>query len=154
MECLYHKDHGDVPYVVIPIRSRPHSFLIAMFVIRVKRRVPLVEQELLTITWAPIFSFLCNALRSLFFLLSFFFWPLYCLFFWSLYCLFFWPLYCLFFWPLYCLFFWPLHCLFFLPLYCLFFWPLHCLFFWSLYSLFFGLRLLIMHRHTLKQDFF
>jgi hypothetical protein len=32
------QDHGDVPYVVIPILSRPHSFLIAMFVIRVKRQ--------------------------------------------------------------------------------------------------------------------
>ena len=59
--------------------------------------------------------------RSLSVLLSFFFWPLYCLsFFWPLYCLsFFWPLYCLsfFFWPLYCLsFFWPLYCLSFFDL--------------------------------------
>ena len=48
-----------------------------------------------------IFSFMCMFCGSLFVLLYFFFWPLYCLFF------FFWPLYCLFF------FFWPLYCLFF-----------------------------------------
>ena len=51
---------------------------------------------------------MCMFCRSLFFLLSFFFWPLCCLSF------FFWPLCCLFF------FFWPLCCLFF------FFWPLCC----------------------------
>ena len=60
---------------------------------------------------------------SLFVLLSFFFWPLYCLTFWPLYCLTFWPLYCLTFWPLYCLTFWPLYCLTF-PIDCLWLPPL------------------------------
>ena len=47
---------------------------------------------------------LCVVLcRSLFVLLSFFFWSLYCLSFWSLYCLSFWSLHCLSFWSLYCL---------------------------------------------------
>ena len=42
-------DHGYVPLVVNTSRSFPHSRLIAGFVTRLTRRVPLVEQELLTL---------------------------------------------------------------------------------------------------------
>jgi hypothetical protein len=42
-------DHGYVPFVVNTSRSFPHSRLITGFVTRLKRRVPLVEQELLII---------------------------------------------------------------------------------------------------------
>jgi hypothetical protein len=42
-------DHGYFPFVVITIQSFPHSWLIMGFVTRVIRRVPLVEQELLTV---------------------------------------------------------------------------------------------------------
>ena len=99
--------------------------------------------------------------RSLFFLLFFFFWPLYCLFFfcWPLCCLsfFLWPLCCLsfFFWPLCCLFFffWPLCCLsfFFWPLCCLsfFFWPLCCLSFFYLLILITRLQTLLKNRLVL-----
>jgi hypothetical protein len=42
-------DHGYVPLVVNTSRSFPHSWLITGFVTRLTRRVPLVEQELLTL---------------------------------------------------------------------------------------------------------
>jgi hypothetical protein len=51
-------------------------------------RVPLVEQELLTLpehlSSPPIFSFMCIFRRSLFVLLYFFFWSLCCLFFFDI----------------------------------------------------------------------
>ena len=71
--------------------------LITGFVIRLTRRVPLVEQELLTLPEHPrsppvfsrgscysIFIFMCMISRSLFVLLYFFFWPLCCLFFFDI----------------------------------------------------------------------
>jgi hypothetical protein len=42
-------DHGYVPLVINTSRSFPHSRLITGFVTRLTRRVPLVEQELLTL---------------------------------------------------------------------------------------------------------
>jgi hypothetical protein len=42
-------DHGYVPLVVSTSRTFPHSRLITGFVTRLTRRVPLVEQELLTL---------------------------------------------------------------------------------------------------------
>ena len=42
-------DHGYAPLVVNTSRSFPHSRLITGFVTRLTRRVPLVEQELLTL---------------------------------------------------------------------------------------------------------
>jgi hypothetical protein len=42
-------EHGYVPLVVNTSRSFPHSRLITGFVTRVTRRVPLEEQELLTL---------------------------------------------------------------------------------------------------------
>ena len=86
-------DHGYVPLVVSISRSFPHYLLITGFVTRLTR-VPLVEQELLTLpehlSSTPvfsgvrylIFSFMCMFCRSLFVLLSFctfFLWPLRCL---------------------------------------------------------------------------
>ena len=72
-------DHGYVPLVVNISRSFPHSWLITGFVTRLTRRVPLVEQELLTLpehmSSPPIFSavhvtrslvFICMFCRSLF----------------------------------------------------------------------------------------
>ena len=93
------------------------------------------------------FVFCVLVCRSLFILLFFFFWLLYCLFFSFGHCivcslllaivlsvLYFWPLYCLFFffWPLYCLFFTFGHCivcplLLAIVLSVLYFWPLYCL---------------------------
>jgi len=68
-------DHGYVPLVVNTSRSFPHSWLITGFVTRLTRRVPLVEQEMLTLPehlsslaifigfWCwTIFSFLCSVL--------------------------------------------------------------------------------------------
>ena len=53
-------DHGYVPLVVNTSRSFPHSRLITLFVARLKRRVPLVEQKLLTLpehlSLPPVFS--------------------------------------------------------------------------------------------------
>ena len=53
-------DHGYVPLVVNTSRSFPHSRLITGFVTRLTRRVPLVEQELLTLpvhlSSPPVFS--------------------------------------------------------------------------------------------------
>ena len=42
-------DHGYVPLDVNTSRSFPHSRLITGFIIRLTRRVPLVEQDLLTL---------------------------------------------------------------------------------------------------------
>jgi hypothetical protein len=47
MEYLCH--HGYVPLVANISQSFPHSWLITGFVIRLTQRVPLVEQELLTL---------------------------------------------------------------------------------------------------------
>ena len=68
-------DHGYVPFVVITIRSFPHSWLITGFVTRVTRWVSYMEQELFTLSehlssppgfssgsWCSIFSFPWNAL--------------------------------------------------------------------------------------------
>jgi hypothetical protein len=77
-------DHGYVPLVVNTSQSFPHSRLITGFVPRLTRRVPLLEQELLTLPhefnlgfyWGScysIFSFICMFFRSLFVLLYFFF---------------------------------------------------------------------------------
>jgi hypothetical protein len=56
-------DHGYVPLVVNTSRSFPHSRLITGFVTRLTRRVPLVEQELLTLpehlSSPPVFSGVC-----------------------------------------------------------------------------------------------
>ena len=53
-------DHGYVPLVVNTSRSFPHSRLITGFLTRLTRRVPLVEQELLTLlehlSSPPVFS--------------------------------------------------------------------------------------------------
>ena len=49
MEYLCYKWHRYVPFVVITIRSFPHSWLITGIVTRVTQRVPHVEQELLTL---------------------------------------------------------------------------------------------------------
>jgi hypothetical protein len=59
------------------------------FVTRLIRRVPLVEQELLTLpehrgSCYSIFSFICMFCRSLFVLLCFFFWTLCCLLFFDI----------------------------------------------------------------------
>jgi len=43
MEYLPTNVHGYIPFVVITMRSFPHSWLITRFVERVKRRVPHVE---------------------------------------------------------------------------------------------------------------
>ena len=53
-------DHGYVPLVVNTSRSLPHLRFITGFVTRLARRVPLVEQELLTLlqhlSSSPVFS--------------------------------------------------------------------------------------------------
>jgi hypothetical protein len=60
--CLHvaTNDHGYVPLVVNISRSFPHSRLITGFVTRLTRRMPLVEQELLTLpehlSSPPVFS--------------------------------------------------------------------------------------------------
>ena len=81
-----------VPLVVNTSRSFPHSWLITGFVTRLTRRVPLVEQELLTLSEqpssAPVFSEACVAwslvLCVCFVLLYLIFWPLCHLFFFDL----------------------------------------------------------------------
>ena len=90
-------DHGYVPLVVKTSQSFSHSRLITGFVTRLTRRVPLAEQELLTLPehmrsppdfqWGScysIFSFICMFCGSLFVLLYFFFWPLCCMFFFDI----------------------------------------------------------------------
>jgi hypothetical protein len=56
-------DHGYVPLVVNTSRFYPHSWLISGFVTRLIRRVPLVEQELLTLpehlSSPLVFSWVC-----------------------------------------------------------------------------------------------
>ena len=79
-------DHGYVLLVANTSRSFPHSWLITGFVTILTRRVPLVEQELLTLPectpgleWDScysIFSFICMFCRSLFVLFYFFCWPM------------------------------------------------------------------------------
>ena len=72
-------DHGYIPLVVSTSRSFTHSWLITGFVTSFTRRVPLVEQELLTFPdhlssppgfqWSSccsIFSFMCMFCRSFF----------------------------------------------------------------------------------------
>jgi multisubunit Na+/H+ antiporter MnhF subunit len=49
MEYLYHKWSCICPFVVISIRSCPHSGVIIGFVTRVTRQVALMKQELLTL---------------------------------------------------------------------------------------------------------
>ena len=53
-------DHGYVPFVIITIRSVLHSWRITVFVTRVARWMPLVEQELFTLhehpSSPPVFS--------------------------------------------------------------------------------------------------
>ena len=86
-------DHGYVLLVVNTSRSFPNSWLITGFVTRSTRRVPLVEQELLThpehmsspsvccgvrVTRSLVL-YECFVDRCLSFC-TFFFWPLYCLF--------------------------------------------------------------------------
>ena len=75
-----------------------NELFITGFITRLTRRVLLVEQELLTIpehmssppvfsgirSRYSIFSFTCKFCRSLFVLLSYFFWPLCCLFFFDI----------------------------------------------------------------------
>ena len=60
MNICVTNDHGYVPLVVNTSRSFPHSRLITGFVSRLARRVPLVEQELLTLpehlSSTPVFS--------------------------------------------------------------------------------------------------
>jgi len=89
--------HRYIPLVVNTSRSFSHSCLITGFVTRSTRRVPLVEQALLTLlehlSSPPVFngvrvtrSFvlcLCFVDRCLSFC-TFFFWPLCCLFFFNL----------------------------------------------------------------------
>jgi len=94
---LCHLIHGYVSLVVSTSRSFPHSWLITGFITRLTRRVPLVEQELLTLPDHPSSSPVFNGVRvtrslvlcvwfcrSLFVLLYFFCWPLYCLFFFDI----------------------------------------------------------------------
>ena len=90
-------DHGYVPLVINTSQSFPHSRLITGFVTRLKRRVPLVEQERLTLpehlSLPPVFSgvrvtrslvlYVCFVDRCLSFGI-FFFWPLCCLFFFDI----------------------------------------------------------------------
>ena len=53
-------DHGYIPLVAITSRSFPHSWLLTGFASRLTRRLPLVEQELLTLpellSSTPVFS--------------------------------------------------------------------------------------------------
>ena len=56
-------DHGYVPLVVITSLSFPHSRLITGFVARLTRRLPLVEQELLTLLDHPISPLFFNGVR-------------------------------------------------------------------------------------------
>ena len=90
-------DHGYVALVVNTSRSFPHSRFIIGFVTRLTRRVPLVEQELLTLpehlSSFPVFSgvrvtrslvlYVCFVDRCLSFC-TFSFWPLCCLFFFDI----------------------------------------------------------------------
>ena len=87
MEYLYHKLTIFFPLVVNTDRSIPHSWLITRFVTRLTRQVctayPSGATEFTPDFWWDscylIFSLMCMFCRSLFVLLSFFFWPLWCL---------------------------------------------------------------------------
>ena len=79
-------NNGYVP-LVNASRSFPHSWLVTGFVTRLIQRVSLVEHTLLTLQEhlssypdfsgvVLLFSFLCMFCRSLFVLLSFYFWSL------------------------------------------------------------------------------
>jgi hypothetical protein len=87
-------DHGYVSRVVHTSRSCPHSWLITRLVTWLTRRMPLVEQDLLTLlehlNSSPVFSgvpvtrsfVLCTYfVDCCLSFLSFFFWTLCCLFF-------------------------------------------------------------------------
>ena len=85
-------DHGYVPLVVNTSCFFPHSWLITWCVTRLTRRLPLVEQQLLTLprhmSSPPVFRG-ARVTRSLvlcvcFVLFYFFFWPLCCLFFFDI----------------------------------------------------------------------
>ena len=81
MEYLCQNDHEYVPLVVSTSRSLYHTRLIIGFVTRVTRRVPLMEQELLSLSLHPRFGgvrslVLCVVFGSLFVRLSFLFWSL------------------------------------------------------------------------------
>jgi len=92
-------NHGYVPLVVSTSRSFPHAWLSNGVVTRLTRRVPLVEQELLTFpkhlssppvlvgSCYSIFSCMCMFCRLLSVLLYFFFWPWFCLFFFDIWIL-------------------------------------------------------------------
>jgi len=95
-------DHRYVWFVKMTIRSFLHLCLFTGFVTRVTRRVSHVVQELLILpehmsspsgfSWFRVVRslvFYVALCSSLFVMLSFFYWPLYCLSF------FYWPLYCL-----------------------------------------------------------
>ena len=88
-------DHGYVPLAVSTSRSFPHSRLIAGFVTRLTRRVPLVEQNCLPFRSTRVHPrfFGVRVTRSLDLYVCFvdrclsfctFFWPLYCLFFFDI----------------------------------------------------------------------
>ena len=92
-----HRNTHWIPLVISTSRFFPHAWLITEFVTRVAWRVPLMEQELLTLldhmSSPLVFSrarvaqslVFCVALcRSLSVRFSFFFWPLYCLSFFNL----------------------------------------------------------------------
>ena len=80
-------DHENIVFVIVTIRSLPHSRLITGFVTRVIRHVPHVEQELFNhpeyISSHPHFSgvrvFFVMFCRSLLVILPFFFCSLYCI---------------------------------------------------------------------------
>jgi hypothetical protein len=88
-----HHDHGYVTLVVNTSLSFPHSWTITGFVTRLTQRMPLVEQELLTLTGnlksPPILSevsvtrslVLCIMFNRLLFVLFFFFLCIFCHFF-------------------------------------------------------------------------
>jgi hypothetical protein len=85
-------DHGYVSLVVSTSRAFPHSRLTTRFVTRLTRWVPLVQQELLTLSEhlssPPVFSGVrvtrSCVLYVCFVVLYFFFWPLCCLFFFDI----------------------------------------------------------------------
>ena len=90
-------DHGYVPLVVNTSWSFPHSWLITGFVTRFTRRVPLVEQELLTLPEHLSSPPVSDEVRVTGFLVlcvcfvdrcssfcTFVLWPLFCLFFFDI----------------------------------------------------------------------
>jgi hypothetical protein len=91
-------DHGYVPFVENTSRSFSHSWFITGFITRLTRRVPLVEQELLTLpeylssppvlTGVRVTRFLVLCVCFVNRCLSF--WPLCCLFFCLVFCWSFW----------------------------------------------------------------